>query len=49
VPFEAMHLTEGYFCGIYPTNNQFAITFLIQDVPWVRGELKKHLEDLLVE
>ena len=49
VPFEAVHMQEGHFCGIYLANNQFAITFLIPDAPWVRGELRKHLEDLLVE
>lgn len=49
VPFEAVHMTEGHFCGIYLANNQFAITFLIPGAPWVRGELRKHLKDLLVE
>lgn len=49
VPFEAVHMMEGHFCGIYLANNQFAITFLIPDAPWVQGELRKHLEDLLVE
>ena len=49
VPFEAVHMTEGHFCGIYLANNQFAITFLIPDAPWVPGELRNHLEDLLVE
>jgi hypothetical protein len=49
VPFEAVHMTEGHFCGIYLANNQFAITFLIPDATWVRGKLRRHLEDLLVE
>jgi hypothetical protein len=49
VPFDAMHMTEGHFCGIYLANNQFAVTFLIPDAEWVHDELSKHLEDLLVE
>ena len=47
VPFEAVHMTEGHFCGIYLANNQFAVTFLIPDAPWVQGELRQHLENLL--
>jgi hypothetical protein len=49
VPFEAVHMAEGHFCGIYLRDNQFAITFLVPDAPWVRGPLRKHLENLLVE
>jgi hypothetical protein len=49
VPFEAVHIREGHYCGIYLANNQFAITFLIPDAEWVRGELRRHLEELLVE
>ena len=49
VPFEAVHMTEGHFCGVYLANNQFAISFLVPDAPWIRGKLRKHLESLLVE
>jgi hypothetical protein len=47
VPFEAVHMQEGHYCGIYLANNQFAITFLIPDAEWVQGELRRHLENLL--
>jgi hypothetical protein len=47
VPFEAVHMQEGHYCGIYLANNQFAITFLIPDADWVQGELRQHLEHLL--
>jgi hypothetical protein len=47
VPFEAVHMLEGHYCGIYLANNQFAITFLIPDAEWVQGELRQHLENLL--
>lgn len=49
VPFEAVHMTEGHYCGIYLANNQFAITFLIPDAEWAQGELRQHLEILLEE
>ena len=47
VTFEAVHMLEGHYCGIYLANNQFAITFLIPDADWVQGELRQHLENLL--
>jgi hypothetical protein len=47
VPFEAVHILEGHYCGIYLANNEFAITFLIPDADWVQGELRQHLEKLL--
>lgn len=49
VPFEAVHMTEGHYCGIYLANNQFAITFLIPDAEWLTPEVRQHLESLLVE
>ena len=47
VPFEAVHMVEGHFCGVYLANNQFAITFLIPDAPWLTPDIRSHLEDLL--
>jgi hypothetical protein len=47
VPFEAVHMLEGHYCGIYLANNQFAITFLIPHADWVQGELRQHLENLM--
>ena len=47
VPFEAVHMTEGHFCGIYLANNQFAITFLIPDAEWLTPDIRSHLDDLL--
>jgi len=47
VPFEAVHTTEGHFCGICLANNQFAITFLIPDAEWLTPDIRSHLDDLL--
>ena len=47
VPFEAVHMTEGHFCGIYLRDNQFAITFLIPDAEWLTPDIRSHLDDLL--
>lgn len=33
MPFEAVYMLEGRYCGIYLANNQFAITFLIRTRP----------------
>lgn len=49
VPFEAVHMTEGHYCGIYLANNQFAITFLVPDAEWLTPEVRRHMECLLVE
>jgi hypothetical protein len=47
VPFEAVHMQEGHYCGIYLANNQFAITFLIPDAEWLTPAVRGHLENLL--
>ena len=47
VPFEAVHMQERHYCGIFLADNEFAISFLIPDAPWVRGELRQHLENLM--
>jgi len=47
MPFEAVHMQENYFCGVYLANNQFAITFLIPDAPWLTPEVRAHLDDLM--
>ena len=47
VPFEAVHMTEGHYCGIFLRDNQFAITFLIPDADWIQGDLRQHLENLM--
>ena len=47
LPFEAVHMLEGHYCGIYLANNQFAITFLIPDAPWLTPDVRAHLDDLM--
>jgi hypothetical protein len=47
VPFEAVHMVEGHYCGIYLANNQFAITFLVPDAPWLTPDVRDHLGNLL--
>ena len=53
VPFEAVRMVEGHYVGVFLANNQFAITFLVPDAPWlpsaVREHLEKHMESQLRE
>ena len=44
VPFEAVRMVEGHYVGVFLANNQFAITFLVPDAPWLPLEVREHLE-----
>ena len=45
VPFEAVHMVEGHYVGVFLANNQFAITFLVPDAPWLPEDVRRHLEE----
>lgn len=45
VPFEAVRMVSGHYVGVFLANNQFAITFLVPDAPWLPLEVREHLEN----
>ena len=47
VPFEGVTVVDGCFHAVYLANNQFALGFLIPDVTWLPGEVRRVLEDHL--
>ena len=48
VPWEGAGMWHGnFFNAIYLANNEFGISFLIPDAPWVRGELRALLDELV--
>jgi hypothetical protein len=40
-------LRDGYFIAIYLANNEYGLCFVIPDAPWVKGELRELIEDIL--
>lgn len=47
VPFEGVKRIDSYFLASYVPNNQFVLSFLIPDEPWIDGALRRHLESHL--
>lgn len=47
VPWEGAAMHSGYFHAVYLANNEFGISFVIPDAPWVKGELRTVLEELI--
>lgn len=47
IPWEGITYRDGYFLALFLANNQFGIEFVIPDAPWVDGELRKMIEDIL--
>ena len=47
VPWEGAAMHGQFFHAVHLTNNEFGISFLIPDAPWVRGKLRSVLEDLM--
>jgi hypothetical protein len=47
VPFEGVTVVDGCFHAVYLANNQFAPGFLIPDADWLRGEVRRMLENHL--
>jgi hypothetical protein len=47
IPWEGIMLRDGYYTAIYLANNEYGLCFVIPDAPWVNGELRKLIEDIL--
>ena len=40
-------LQGDFFTAIYLANNEYGLCFVIPDAPWVNGELRALIEDIL--
>lgn len=47
VPWEGTAMRGDYFHAVYLANNEFGISFLIPDAPWIKGKLRSVLEELV--
>ena len=47
IPWEGIMLRDGFFIAIYLANNEYGLSFVIPDAPWVAGELRELIEDIL--
>jgi hypothetical protein len=47
IPWEGIMLKDGFFIAIYLANNEYGLCFVIPDAPWVNGELRELIEDIL--
>ena len=47
VSWEGAAMHGNIFHAVYLANNEFGISFLIPDSPWVSGKLRAVLEDLM--
>jgi len=47
VLWEGASMRNGYFYAIYLANDEFGIGFVIPDAPWVKGELRELLNELV--
>ena len=47
IPWEGIMLRGDFFIAIYLANNEYGLCFVIPDAPWVNGELRELIEDIL--
>ena len=47
IPWEGTSKRDGHFLGIYLGTDDYGMAFVIPDAPWVNGELRKVLEEIL--
>ena len=47
IPWEGAAMHGMYFHAVHLTNNEFGISFLIPDAPWVSGKLRAELEEMV--
>jgi len=45
--WEGISKQGDFFVGIYLANNEYGLCFVIPDAPWVNGELRSLIEDIL--
>ncbi|SMF97239.1 hypothetical protein SAMN02949497_4659 [Methylomagnum ishizawai] len=44
VPFEAVQVEAGCYVGVFLANNQFGLTVVVPDAPWLPPEYRSALE-----
>lgn len=47
IPWEGASLRRGYIYAVYLGTDDYGMGFLIPDAPWVNGELRTVLEEIL--
>ena len=47
IPWEGITMKDDFFVAIYLANNEYGLGFVIPDAPWVNGELRELIEDIL--
>ena len=47
IPWEGASRRNGHVLGIYLGTDDYGMAFVIPDAPWVNGELRQVLEDIL--
>jgi hypothetical protein len=47
IPWEGIMLRDGFYTGIWLANNEYGLTFVIPDAPWICGKLRSLIEDIL--
>jgi hypothetical protein len=47
IPWEGIMLQGDFFIAIYLANNEYGLTFVIENADWVTGELREMIEDIL--
>ena len=47
IMWEGIMLQGDFYIAIYLANNEYGLTFVIPDAPWVNGELRKMIGDIL--
>ena len=47
IPWEGIAKRGDFFIAIYLANNEYGLCFAIPDAPWVNGELRRLIEDIL--
>ena len=47
IPWEGIMLQGDFYIGIWLANNEYGLTFVIENTDWVNGELREFIEDIL--
>ena len=47
VPWEGASMRQGFIYAVYLGTDDYGMGILIPDAPWVNGQLRKTLEDIL--
>lgn len=47
IPWEGAYVHQGYFNAIYLKDDQYGLSILIPNMPWVNGKLRSLLDELV--